>query len=251
MRGLTELTGGLVGSRDPAQPLLTLRDGAARVELSGATTANWVAKTANLLRDGYGGPDRVGLVPVLHWQSVCALLGIVASGGSVLVSPDAGTLAGLDVVLAAPAQAGPLAFAGVDVLVLSTHPLGTPSAALPAGAEDFGREVLGYGDAWDGPPPSGSSRVLVDERPIVVPGDLCGPQDRVLVAVDPASPEGLPLLLGVLAAGAAAVLLPELVRADGAGPGTAAAEAAAAQATTQERATATVGLDVAGLPRLG
>ena len=66
---LHQLTAGLVGDRDPAQPLLTYLDGDARVELSGSTTANWVAKTANLLTDGYGGADRVGLLLPLHWQT--------------------------------------------------------------------------------------------------------------------------------------------------------------------------------------
>ena len=39
---------------DPTRPLLTFYDDATgeRTELSGATLANWVAKTANLLVDG-------------------------------------------------------------------------------------------------------------------------------------------------------------------------------------------------------
>jgi hypothetical protein len=56
MNPLPAWTGGLVGDRDPAQPLLTLYDGPARVELSGVTTANWVAKSANLLVDGLDRP---------------------------------------------------------------------------------------------------------------------------------------------------------------------------------------------------
>ena len=41
---------------DPARPLLTWYDDGTgeRVELSGATLGNWVAKTANLLVDGCG-----------------------------------------------------------------------------------------------------------------------------------------------------------------------------------------------------
>ena len=52
--------------RDPTRPLLTWYDDATgeRTELSGATLANWVAKTANLLVDGLGlGPgDRAARV---------------------------------------------------------------------------------------------------------------------------------------------------------------------------------------------
>ena len=46
---------------DPARPLLTFHDDATgeRTELSVATFANWVAKTANLLADDLGaGPGR-------------------------------------------------------------------------------------------------------------------------------------------------------------------------------------------------
>ena len=46
--------------------LLTLLDGPARVELSGSTTANWVAKSANLMVDGLGAPERVGLLGHEH-----------------------------------------------------------------------------------------------------------------------------------------------------------------------------------------
>jgi hypothetical protein len=63
--------------RDSARPLLTWYDDATgdRVELSVATTANWAAKTANLLADEHGlGPgDSVGLAPCAHWLSVVAV----------------------------------------------------------------------------------------------------------------------------------------------------------------------------------
>ncbi len=96
LRTLGDLTGGLAGPRDPAAPLLTLYDGDARVELSGATTANWVAKSANLLVDGLGGPRRVGLLLPLHWQTVALLLAAVATGAEVVV----GSAEGCDAVFA-------------------------------------------------------------------------------------------------------------------------------------------------------
>ena len=106
VRGLTDLTGGLVGERDPAAPLLTLYDGTfpgpARVELSGATTANWVAKSANLLVDALGAPERVGLLLPLHWQTVALLLAAVATGAT----PVVGSADGCDVAFVARRPAG-------------------------------------------------------------------------------------------------------------------------------------------------
>jgi len=57
---------------DPARPRITHYDDAAgsRVELSGATLANWAAKTGNLLRDELGGgpASRVAvLLPAQLW----------------------------------------------------------------------------------------------------------------------------------------------------------------------------------------
>src|SRR5215468_10131545 len=61
-------------TRDPARPLLTYYDDATgeRAELSAATLANWVAKTANLLQDelavsaagGVAGTDPAGATVV-------------------------------------------------------------------------------------------------------------------------------------------------------------------------------------------
>jgi hypothetical protein len=62
---------------DPGGPLLTFYDDATgeRTELSAATFANWVAKSANLLADelGVGPGNRVALRLPAHWQTVVAL----------------------------------------------------------------------------------------------------------------------------------------------------------------------------------
>ena len=75
--------------RDPTRPLLTWYDDATgeRTELSGATLANWVAKTANLLVDGIGlGPgDRAGVSLPPHWQTAGVLLGCWSAGVEVVV----------------------------------------------------------------------------------------------------------------------------------------------------------------------
>src|SRR6266536_5713875 len=69
---------------DPTRPLLTFYDDATgeRTELSGATLANWVAKTANLLVDGCGlGPgDRAAVLLPPHWQTAAVLLGCWSAG---------------------------------------------------------------------------------------------------------------------------------------------------------------------------
>ena len=77
----------LPGVHSPALPLVTHYDDSTgeRVELSAVTTANWVAKTANLLVDdldaGPGTRVRVGLPT--HWLRVVWLLSTWAVGGVV------------------------------------------------------------------------------------------------------------------------------------------------------------------------
>src|SRR5205085_489266 len=76
---------------DPTRPLLTWYDdgNGERTELSGATLANWVAKTANLLVDGVGvvpGDAAVVLLPP-HWQSAAILLACWSAGVTVLSTP--------------------------------------------------------------------------------------------------------------------------------------------------------------------
>jgi uncharacterized protein (TIGR03089 family) len=238
-RVLTVGTGGLVGARDLAQPLLTLRTPEGRVELSGATVANWVAKNANLLVDGYGTPAVVGIRLPLHWQTVCLLLGAVATGATVVLSDDPDQLAATDLLFTAVDLVddadGPL-----EVLAVSTHPLGAPTPSVPAGVGDHAREVPSYADFWSGPVPRRTDLLAGGgERPGALEGLDVGPEDRVVVAVDPREPTGLALLLAVLRAGAALVLVPD--------PGAVDLGAIAAE----ERATASAGVDVAGLRRLG
>jgi hypothetical protein len=98
-----------VVGKDPSLPFLTFYDDATgeRTELSGATLANWVSKTANLLVDGcglgHGDVAAVRLPP--HWQTAAILLGAWTAGLSVAYAgPDgamaAATLAGADVEFA-------------------------------------------------------------------------------------------------------------------------------------------------------
>src|SRR5689334_21049872 len=72
--------------RDGASPFLTYYDDVTgeRIELSALTTANWVAKTANLLVDEYdlepGETVAIGLPP--HWLSVVWALATWSAGAS-------------------------------------------------------------------------------------------------------------------------------------------------------------------------
>ena len=181
-------------------------DGPARVELSGATTRNWVCKTANLLVDGYGSPATVGLLLPLHWQTPCLLLGAVAAGASVVVASAPGQLAGCALAFTTVETAEAALDAGVeDVLACSMTPLATRLASVPSMVIDAATEIPSYGDHFNGRP--GPPRLAVDGRPFVVPALELGATDRVLTALDPRTAVGLAALLGPLAAGAAVVLL--------------------------------------------
>ncbi len=239
MRGLTEWTGGLVGQRDPAQPLLTMYAGGGRVELSGATTANWVAKSANLLVDGLGGPQRVGLLLPLHWQTLALLLAGVATGATVVVAEQPATLAGCDVAFVAAEHAEAALSEGVEeVLALSGHPLGAPLPSVPPMVSDYAREVPSYADHWGGAAPRGWTLEARGERLGPLTGLGLSPADRVLASVEPADPGSLAALLAVLHEGAALLLLPSPTGLD------------VAATATAERVTATLGCAVPGLPSL-
>ena len=203
------------------------------MELSGTTTANWVAKTANLLVDDLAAPDRVGLLLPLHWQAVAVLLGAVASGATAVLVDDPGALVGCGAAFVAAEHAEAALDAGVDdVLALSGHPLGAPAGELPALVLDYAREVPGHGDHYAGRSPL-RPQVEVGGRAVTpLPG--LSQRDRVLTTLPPADPAGAAVLLGALAAGASLVLLRD---------GDPAAVAAA------ENVTSTAGLSLPGLTK--
>lgn len=133
---------------DPALPLITFYDDATgeRIELSGATFGNWVAKTANLLRDECdlepGAPVAV-LLPA-HWQTAAALCAVWSCGAEAVADPD-----GAEVALADADGLDAAAGAGVVVgfsLDAFGHGLGD---ALPGGAVDYATEVRVHGDHFD------------------------------------------------------------------------------------------------------
>ena len=209
------------------------------MELSGATTANWVAKSANLLVDGYGAPSRVGLLLPLHWQTVALLLAGVATGATVVSAADPAGLEGCEVAFVAGDRAQAALDVGVDeVLALSCTTLGSRLRDVPPGAVDYAAEVPAYADHWGGPVPS---RLDVEAGGAVLPPlpelDLSA-ADRVLAAVSPDDPSGLASLLAVLRRGAALVLVPAPEAVD------------LPRLLVQEGVTATVGREVPGAPLL-
>ena len=142
----------IVGS-DPSLPLLTFYDDATgeRIELSGATLGNWVAKTANLLSDGCGlGPgDTAALWLPPHWQTATVLLGAWSAGVGVAYGEP--TASGTDVEFASLAAieagvpAGP-----ADRFALGLAPMGMPLRQVPAGWADYVASARQHGDHFPG-----------------------------------------------------------------------------------------------------
>ncbi len=131
--------------RDPTRPLLTWYDDATgeRTELSGATLANWVAKTANLLVDGVGlGPgDRAGVLLPPHWQTAARAARLLVGrrrGGRRL---GAG---GRALRRRRPGRRRRRPPASASCSRCTRSPL--PMPAVPAGWQDYNLEVRAYGD---------------------------------------------------------------------------------------------------------
>src|SRR5215211_5004146 len=246
-----------VRDRDPARPLLTHYDDATgeRVELSAATLANWVAKTANLLQDEFD-VSTGGLVAVslpVHWQTAAVLLATWSCGAAVLetAAEDEGALAGVDVVLAEQDRLVPLEeVVDGDLLVgLSLHPLGLGMTDYVGPARDFAAEVRVHGDTFFPlAPPDPAAPGLIAGGLNLTLGELGGAAaeladrlgmaagDRVLVDEHVAAEAGpITWLLAPLAAGASLVLCRH-----------AAAEGLASRAAS-ERVTATLGRRIEGI----
>ncbi|OIV38625.1 TIGR03089 family protein [Mangrovactinospora gilvigrisea] len=136
---------------DPARPLVTFYDDATgeRVELSAATFANWVAKTANLLQEELAveAGGRVALLLPLHWQTAVWLHACWAVGA--VAAPD-GDAAAAEVAVSGP-EAAALAAAREcrgERVALALRPLGGRFPQVPEGFLDYAAEVPGQGDAF-------------------------------------------------------------------------------------------------------
>ena len=129
---------------DVGKPFLTYYDDATgeRTELSYTTFGNWVAKTANLLRDGLGaGPgDTVGLDLPDHWLTVAIAFAAWRAGASVARGPA-------DVTFATEDR---LPVAGRDVVGVVLSRRREPLSRPYPGVTDYGDEVAAYADSFDG-----------------------------------------------------------------------------------------------------
>ncbi|MGK5738429.1 TIGR03089 family protein [Micromonospora sp. URMC 103] len=192
---------------DPTRPLLTWYDDATgeRTELSGATLANWVAKTANLLVDGLtlGPDDRAGVLLPPHWQTAAVLLGCWSAG--LTVAEVAGPV---DVLFAAADRVTEAdAWPAGERYALALAPFAMPLREVPPGFLDYVVEVRGHGDHFTPYAPAGGpveEDLLARARARATAAGLT-PDDRVLV--DAARhPDPVDWLLTPLTAGASVVL---------------------------------------------
>ncbi|MEU8528721.1 TIGR03089 family protein [Streptomyces sp. NPDC048629] len=134
---------------DPARPLVTFYDDATgeRVELSVATFANWVAKTANLLQGELSAEpgDRLALLLPAHWQTAVWLLACSSVGVTAEIGGDP---AGADLVVAGPDRLDEGLACSGERIALSLAPLGRRFPAAPAGYADYAVEVPSQGDRF-------------------------------------------------------------------------------------------------------
>ncbi|MGI5455357.1 TIGR03089 family protein [Streptomyces sp. CA-249302] len=134
---------------DPGRPLVTFYDDATgeRVELSVATFANWVAKTANLLQGDLGaGPgDRVALLLPAHWQTAVWLLACASVGA---VADVGGDPKAADVVVSGPDSLETARACRGERVALALRPLGGRFPQVPDGFVDYAVEVPSQGDRF-------------------------------------------------------------------------------------------------------
>lgn len=245
---------------DPHRPRLVchLADGA-RTELSGASLVNWTAKVAGLLVDELGAAtgDVVSIRLAAGWQSAPIVLGSLWAGMTIIDDDDPDAIAAF-VPPGSDAKAE-------EVFVVSGHPLGAPATDIAAHQRDFTTAVLPQADRLGAP-----AEIRADATAVTsVDGTTTTVADLVRSArragdelagagasVDAAASSPRPVLVSATAwtlpDGLVRTLLAALA-ADGTlvqcDPGLPAERVAAIAAA--ERGTATVGVDVRGLPRLG
>ncbi|MCH5673785.1 TIGR03089 family protein [Streptomyces gilvus] len=215
---------------DPARPLVTFYDDATgeRVELSVATFANWVAKTANLLQGDLGaGPgDRVALLLPAHWQTAVWLLACASVG---VVADVDGNAAAADVVVSGPDSLEAARACKGERVALALRPLGGRFPQVPDGFVDYAVEAPGQGDRFVAFAP-----VDPEEPALIVAGrefsgaevverareeatglGLTGPGSRILSGLPYDTWEGLNAgLYGPLAVGGSVVLCRHLQELD-------------------------------------
>lgn len=204
---------------DAARPLLTFYDLATgeRVELSVATTDNWVAKTANLVQDSLGvsAGARVHVDLPVHWQAVVWALACWRTG-CVLVTPP-GASPDVAVVRHEAAADAAATAAADEVVALALRPMGVRSPEpVPPGVFDYDAEVLGHGDRFVAADPARPDSVAVEVNGVTTShaalldavGTAAKPaRPRLLLTEPPLRADALSAWLAALAAGGSLVLV--------------------------------------------
>jgi len=155
--------------------MLTWYDGGTgeRTELSGATLANWVSKTANLLVDelGLGQVDTAVVKLPPHWQTAAIMLACWTVGLSVTGQGKG------DVSFGLPGQETDFA--------VGLHPFALPVRNLPDGVQDWVLSARVHGDFYGGPPASATANAGLVAAATQRAGELgLNRGDRALVNVD-------------------------------------------------------------------
>jgi uncharacterized protein (TIGR03089 family) len=198
----------------PGRPLVTFYDhrSGERTELSVATYANWVAKTASLLVEecDLTRGDRLLVRLPVHWLGPVFLGAAWSVGLQVVWDGDAeGVVCGPEglTALAGPADR-------VPVVATALLPLGGPfGEPLPPGVRDFGVEVWSQPDSfvpWD---PPGADDPAVPGRSqdqlwrAARAGTSVAEGGRLLTSANPASAGGLVAFTEPFAGGGSVVLV--------------------------------------------
>ena len=189
-------------TRDGARPFLTYYDDVSgeRIELSAVTTANWVAKTANLLVDEYdleaGETVAIGLPP--HWLGVVWALSTWSAGATVTTGEGALAITGPDFAIRGARE----------TIASALLPLGGRfREPLPAGVHDYGAEVYNHPDLFvpfDPPAPASPAYDGRSHADLISTAEPIA--DRVLTTTDLVGPPGIETLVGVISGGGSIVL---------------------------------------------
>ena len=166
---------------DGARPLVTFYDDETgeRVELSVATYANWVSKTANMLQDGLSAErgERVAVQLPTHWQTPVILSACWAVGLVVATGLEAVAAADIVFTAADTVEAARLSTGAREIVALSLLPFARPAASLPTGVLDYALEVPTYGDRF-----SPYNPVLPGDLAFAVEGGVASGADLVAAA---------------------------------------------------------------------
>jgi uncharacterized protein (TIGR03089 family) len=188
--------------RDGASPFLTYYDDVSgeRIELSALTTANWVAKTANLLVDEFdlesGETVAIGLPP--HWLGVVWVLSAWSAGASVTTGPGDLAITGPDFAVRGERE----------TIASALLPLGGRfREPLPDGVHDYGAEVYNHPDVFVPFDPPAADSPAYDGRSHADLISTATPiAERILTTTDLAGPDGIGTLVGVISGGGSIVL---------------------------------------------